>query len=124
MRTIEVIEDDIAMRTLFCEWLWAEGYRVCGRSSSAGLAASWKVDLVVVNLLNLPAAGQRTVRLARKLYPKAALIGISTQLGEPLSIASPLTRELGVHHLLPKPCSRMQLLATVGDVFELLDALA
>jgi CheY-like chemotaxis protein len=123
MRTIEVIEDDIGMRNLFCEWLWAEGYRVRGRSS-AGTPASWKVDLVVVNLPNLAADGPRGVRLARKLYPKAALIGISTQLSEPLSIASSRTRALGLHHLVPKPCSRTQLLTAVGDVLDIVDALA
>lgn len=112
MLTIVVIEQDVAMRSLFCEWLEAEGYRVQGRSARA-LAMEPGVDLVIVDLLNLPTQGAETVRQVRTIYPGAALIGISTQMSRTLGAGAAQARALGVSALVAKPCARGELLAAV-----------
>lgn len=112
MLTIVVIEQDVAMRTLLCEWLDAEGYRVQGRSARAAAVVSG-VDLVIVDLLNLPTQGAQAVQHARTIYPGAALIGISTQLSRTLGAGAVQARALGVGALVAKPCARDELLAAV-----------
>jgi CheY-like chemotaxis protein len=112
MLTIVVIEEDIAMRTLFSEWLGAEGYGVRGRSERAGQAESG-VDLVIVDLVNLPARGLAAVQQVASTYPGAKLVGISTQLSRTLPADSPQARTLGVSGLVAKPCTREELLAAV-----------
>ena len=114
MLTIVVIEEDVAMRTLFSEWLAAEGYRVRGRADR-GTARDDEVDLVVVDLLDLPNQGARTVREVKDLYPRAALIGISTQLSRTFAGDSAHARALGVSRLVPKPCGRSELVGAVVD---------
>lgn len=113
MLTIVVIEEDIAMRTLFCEWLEAEGYGVRGRSERAP-AVETGIDLVILDLLNLPTQGAEAVRQARNTYPGAMLMGISTQLSRMLPADSPQARSLGVRGLVAKPCTRDELLAAVA----------
>ncbi|RCW71258.1 response regulator [Pseudorhodoferax soli] len=112
MLTIVVIEQDVAMRTLFCEWLAAEGYRVQGRGARGG-AVEPGVHLAIVDLLNLPMQGAETVRQVRNIYPGAALIGISTQLRRTLGADAAQARALGVGALVGKPCTRQELLAAV-----------
>jgi CheY-like chemotaxis protein len=114
MLTIVVIEQDIAMRTLVCEWLEAEGYRVRGRSAGASAVVSG-VDLVIVDLLNLPTQGAEAVRQVKSTYPGAMLIGISTQLSRTLGADSPQARALAISGLVTKPCTRNELLAAVVD---------
>ena len=116
MLSVVVIDDDMAMRTLICEWLMAEGYRVRGlaavdgRGSSSGNA---DVDLVIVNVLNLRSHGAQTLREAQAAYPRSALIGMSTQLGRSLPGDSALARSLGVRRLVAKPLARDEMLAGV-----------
>ncbi|KQP20416.1 hypothetical protein ASF45_21740 [Pseudorhodoferax sp. Leaf265] len=114
MSTIVVIEQDVAMRALFCEWLQAEDYRVQGRSAR-GAAVEPGIDLVIVDLLNLPTQGAEAVRLVRTIYPGAALIGISTQMSRTLGADAAQARALGVSALVAKPCARDELLAAVAD---------
>lgn len=114
MLTIEVIEDDAAMRTLLTEWLRDDGYRVRSRSGM-GASVVDGVDLLVIDLLDLPGQGTTTVDRARKLYPKAAVIGISTQLSRTLAPDSSQARALSVDRLVSKPCSRWELLDAVVD---------
>jgi len=114
MLTIVVIEQDIAMRTLFCEWLEAEGYGVRGRSDRPTAIES-DIDLVIVDLLNLPTQGAEAVRQVRNTFPGATLIGISTQLSRTLAADSPQARALGVSGLVTKPCTRSELMLAVVD---------
>ncbi|MDB6000641.1 MAG: response regulator receiver [Rhizobacter sp.] len=111
MRKIVVIEEDVAMRTLFCEWLTAQGYRVQTRSS----VLQPDVDVVIVNLSNLPSQGAETVGQVKQLYPNAAVVATSTQLSRSLPRDSGQARSLGVVRLVPKPCSRNELLYAVAD---------
>jgi len=110
MGTIVVIDDDVAMRTLICEWLAAEGYRVRGLAAPDGGDA----DLVIVNLLNLRAQGPQAMHEVRASYPRSALIGMSTQLARSLEGDSSLARALGVSRLVAKPFARDELLAAVA----------
>jgi DNA-binding response OmpR family regulator len=111
MLTIMVIEEDIAMRELIREWLVDEGYVVRTPSAAAGTR---DIDLVILNVLNLP--GQDTARLreVKTMYPRSALIGISTQLGRTLARNSDAARALGVSRLVAKPCTRGELLDAVA----------
>ena len=113
MLTVEVIEDDLAMRALLVEWFAGEGYRVraCGGSGAAVKAG---VDAVVVDLPNLPTQGAGTIRHVKSLYPGAALIGLSTQAGEASGRDSRQARALGLARLVSKPCSRCELLTAVA----------
>lgn len=112
MLTIVVIEEDIAMRTLFCEWLEAAGYRVRGRSEREA-AAQPGTALVVVDLPNLPSQGAQLVGQVRDSYPAALLIGSSTQLSRTLAADAPQARALGLHGLVAKPCGRDELIGLV-----------
>lgn len=118
MSTVEIIEDDSAMRTLLSEWLAGAGYRVHARAA-IGPAATAGVDLVVVNLLNLPAQGAETIRRVKTLYPGAALIGVSTQLSRTPAAGSRQARALGVSRLVSKPCTRGELLEAVAGALGL-----
>lgn len=113
MLTIVVIEEDIAMRTLFCEWLDAAGYRVRGRSERTARVEEG-VDLVIVDLPNLPTQGADAVRQVGGAYRGAAVIGISTQLSRTLAADSPQARAFGVRALVTKPCTRGELLTAVA----------
>ncbi|WP_422016972.1 hypothetical protein [Roseateles sp.] len=112
MLTIVVIEQDIAMRTLFCEWLEAEGYGVRGRSDRPPVTEP-DIDLVIIDLLNLPTQGAEAVRQVRTTFPGAMLIGISTQLSRTLTADSAQARLLGVSGLVTKPCTRTELVSAV-----------
>ncbi len=114
MLTVEVIEDDIAMRTLLSEWLSDEGHRVRARAG-VGTSARGDVDLVVVDLPDLPTRGAGTVRRVKLLHPGAAVIGLSTQLRHALAGDSRPARALGVDRLVAKPSTRGELLAAVAD---------
>ena len=112
MLSIVVIDDDMAMRTLICEWLTAEGYRVRSLAAADGRSAG-DADLVIVNVLDLRSRGTQTLREVQAMYPQSALIGMSTQLGRSLSGDSALARSLGVRRLVAKPFGRDEMLASV-----------
>ena len=118
MLSIVVIDDDMAMRTLICEWLTAEGYRVRGLAVADDRKGGGDADLVIVNVLNLRSRGAQTLREVQAMYPQSALIGMSTQLGRSLSGDSALARSLGVKRLVAKPVARDEMLnaviATIG----------
>lgn len=114
MLTIVVIDGDIAIRTLFCEWLEARGWRTSGRSERAP-ATEPGVDLVVVDLPNLSIQGNETVRQVKNTYPGATIVGTSTRLSRRLTADSTHALALSVSGLVPKPCTRDELLAAVGD---------
>jgi CheY-like chemotaxis protein len=115
MKTIEVIEDDIGMRSLISEWLLAEGYSVRARSY-VGNASEADVDLVLVNLSKLLGGGGGidTVRQVKRLYAKAALIGLSTQVSCTMPVNSEQASLLGLARLVSKPCRRNELLGAVA----------
>ncbi len=117
MRTVEVIEDDPAMRALLLEWLTDEGYRVRVHGLSDD-AAAWKADAVVVDLSNQQLQGAEAIRHASSRFAPAAVIGLSTRLIHAPAGDSLQARTLGLDELLPKPCSRQALVAAVARAIE------
>jgi CheY-like chemotaxis protein len=117
MRTVEVIEDDPAMRALLLEWLADEGYRVRVHGSSH-VAAAWDADAVVVDLSNQQLQGAEAIRHARSRFAPAAVIGLSTRLIHAPAGDCAQARTLGLDELLPKPCSRQTLVAAVARAIE------
>jgi CheY-like chemotaxis protein len=117
MRTVEVMEDDPAMRALLLEWLADEGYRV--RVHGPGCAAAaCEADAVVVDLSNQQLQGAEAIRHASSRFAPAAVIGLSTRLLHAPAGDSLQARTLGLDELLPKPCSREALVAAVARAIE------
>lgn len=110
MPTVVVIEEDGAMRMLIREWLDAAGY-AAGKASVDGA----HVDLVIVDIPNLRSHAAQTVRAVRAAHPRAAMIGLSTQLGRSLPGDSAQAIALGLGRLIAKPLARDELLAAVAD---------
>lgn len=102
------------MRMLICEWLRGEGYAVRQLPTPSG-AAPAEVDVVIVDVPRFRARGAEAVRAVRERYPRAALIGLSTQLGHSLQGGANPARALGLRRLVPKPCGRDELLHAVSD---------
>jgi len=111
MLTVVVIEEDAGMQMLIREWLDTAGYHVGSGASEWGA----DVDLVIIDIPHLRFQGAQTVREARASYPRAAMIGISTQLGHSLSGNTVLAVALRVGRLMSKPLGRDELLAAVVD---------
>lgn len=112
MLTVEVIEDDLAMRALLVEWLIGEGYRVRAHARSG--AAVDGIAAVVIDLPNLPTQGAETIRQVKSQYAGAALIGLSTQASAASDRDARQARAWGLVRLVAKPCSRRELLAAVS----------
>ena len=102
MSKIMVIEEDVAMRVLISEWLACEGHDVRALPRQ-GSASDSTVALVILDLPHPRSRGDETacaVKAVRAAYPRAAVIGISTQLGRSLGVESGAARALGVKRLL------------------------
>lgn len=117
MLTVDVIEDDAAMRTLLVEWLADAGYRVRGHGHAVPVNAS-TADAVVVDVSNLPLQGAGAIHHARTRFASRAVVGLSTRLLRPLSRDSLQARALGLDELLPKPCSRETLVGAVARAID------
>jgi CheY-like chemotaxis protein len=113
MLTVEVIEDDLAMRALLLEWLADAGYRV-HVGDRAGTASTATFDVVVFDLPNLRVQGAEIIHDVQRRYAGAALVGLSTQVVEATAGGSRQARALGLDQLVPKPSSRQALLSAVA----------
>jgi DNA-binding response OmpR family regulator len=114
MPTILIIEDEPSLRSLFKEWLSASDYRVWFRSEVPANREA-DVNLVIVDLRNLPTQAGAKVSNLKNAFPVAQVIGVSTQLTRAMSGGSSLARTLGVNCLLPKPCTHDELLAAARE---------
>ena len=112
-----VVEQDLAMRTLVIKWLQDEGHdvRALGVADIAG-GIDWQAELIVVDLVDLRGRASDRIREAHRRFPNAAIVGLSTELSRSLGPLSPVTRSLGVHHLLAKPLGRDELLQALAEV--------
>lgn len=122
MLKILVIDEDSAMRFLILEWLRKEGYdvrsvpRLDAAMQSAAKAHSDRPDLAIVDLPHprlWRAAGASDIDAVRISWPNAPVIGISTRLTRTLGRCSDEALALGLSMLLPKPCTREELLDAV-----------
>ena len=114
MLTVEVVEDDLYMRTLISEWLSSDGYRVQARAT-LGDHPRLGVAAVVVDLRNGPGLVEETIARAKRVYPQAPLIGVSAQLSQTPQGDSKRAQEIGVSRLVAKPCTRIELLDAVSQ---------
>lgn len=118
MFTVVVLDDNAAIRELISEWLAAAGHdvmdaRTIAACCAAGEPGAGSVGLVLLDLPMLRDGVRTLIERVRATYPDAALLGLSTQVSEALTAASPAARQLGLQGLLPKPCLREELLAAV-----------
>lgn len=113
MSSIVVLDENAPIRELLQEWLSAAAHTVWdARQLSAAAAA--EIDAVLIDLPKLRDGAQAAVARARAAYPRAALIGLSTQLSASLPPESPTVRDLGLQRLLAKPCVRAELLEALA----------
>jgi DNA-binding NtrC family response regulator len=116
MLKVVVIEEDIAMRALFGEWLAGEGYEVRALptvDASRG-GDDLSAEMVIVDLVNLRSQGAQAIHAVHGRFPGAMVIGMSTQVGRSLAANSETLRGLGLVRLLAKPCEREELLEAVA----------
>jgi len=116
MPNILIIEDDSSLRALFREWLSARGHGVLSRADVEPNRGA-EVDLAIVDLRNLRTEEGNSVSQVKKAFPNVRVIGLSTQLTHVVNGDSPRAVALGVCALLPKPCSREELLSAVRSAF-------
>ena len=116
MLKVVVIEEDIAMRELIGEWLVGEGHDVRALSTVAGSRGrELSAELVIVDLVNLRSQGAQAIDAVQLRFPRAKVIGMSTQVGRSLGGNSETLRGLGLVRLLAKPCEREELLEAVAE---------
>jgi len=110
-----VIDADDAMRELVREWTAAAGYRVRARASPEP-GGDADVNLVVVDLRDPATKGAAIVSRILQLYPAAVVLGLSAQAARPLAGRLAQALAPGLAALLPKPCTRAELLAAVDGL--------
>ena len=108
---IAVIDADDDIRALICEWLTDAGYGVLAQA--APVAPADAVHLVVLDLVHLRHSGRQAVAGARRLFVGVPILGLSTQLVASLPVHAQAVVQLGLDHLLAKPCRRDELVACV-----------
>jgi DNA-binding NtrC family response regulator len=115
MLKIVVIEEDVAMRALIGEWLAGAGHevRVVATVDACRCADDASVERVVAALANLRSQGAQAIGAIQARFPRAAVIGLSAQIGRSFPQRSETTRALGLVRLLAKPCTREELLEAV-----------
>ena len=106
MRTILVIDDNIAVLSTLIYLLEEEGYHVVSaENGDAGVRIyrSEQPDLVIADLIMPEQGGLQTIREIKRLCPAAKIIAISG--GARIGNADPLdaARELGATATLAKP---------------------
>ena len=122
MVTIVVAERDFGMRALLGEWLVDEGYAVEFIDSLAD-AAAFEGRPVAACLVDVPNLHQYLNAQQAMSLPWSRLgaqgvpvIGMSTQLDETAAGGAGLAKSLGFALLLPKPCERARMVASLNAV--------
>lgn len=119
MRTVLVIDDNIAVLSTLIYLLEEEGYHVVSaENGDAGVRIyrSQQPDLVIADLIMPEQGGIQTIREIKRLCPEAKIIAISG--GAPIGSADPLevAREVGATKLLAKPLDPDDFIATVNKL--------
>jgi len=112
MPNIVLIDGDVLMRALLREWLVEAGYSVCDVAPSR-LPCAGRPDLVILDMYMPRHAGAEFVRRVQQMYPETPIIAISTQFRAGLDASACAAQALGVGRLVPKPCTRGDLLDAV-----------
>jgi two-component system OmpR family response regulator len=111
-RTLLVVDDEAAIRTLLAESLGRHGYRVetaANPREMDAVLARVPVELIILDIM-MPGEDGISVcrRIARRNGPPIILL---SALGDEADRI--LGLEIGASHYLPKPCSPREILATV-----------
>lgn len=112
MPNIVLIDGDDLMRALLKEWLSDAGYTVYDGAPSAPPHAD-KADLVIVDLYMPRQTGAGCVRRIRHIYPDTPVIAMSAQFRPGLDTSARAAQALGAERLVPKPCTRGDLIDAV-----------
>ena len=106
-----VIEPDVLIRQLLCEWLAEAGYAVEVQSPS-GQRSAVAPDLVILDVPRV-AGFQGAESLGEG--NTAPVLAISARFRRGLGSSAATARRLGVHRVLPKPFTREELLEAVAE---------
>jgi CheY-like chemotaxis protein len=119
MRTILVIDDNIAVLSTLIYLLEEEGYRVVSAENGdagARIYRSHHPDLVIADIIMPERGGISTIREIKRLCPDAKIIAISG--GARIGNADPLeaAREVGANKALAKPLDPDDFLDVVNSL--------
>ena len=109
-RNVLVLETDQATRSLFAEWLEAEGWQVVDPSSADAAAP---LSLVVLELPFLRNGGLQPLAEAKLRYPGVPIVVVSPTVLPSVGCCGPCAATLGVAGVLPKPIARATLIEGV-----------
>jgi DNA-binding response OmpR family regulator len=115
---ILVVEGDDLIRQLLERWLREGGYAVAleDLETLRPHGAEPPPLLVIVDLAN-PRNAPAVVRSVQSVHPAPILV-VSARFRRGLGSSRDAARRLGVCKVLPKPFSREELLAAVGEAIE------
>lgn len=114
MVTIVVVEPDFAIRTLFAEWLFADGYTVRPFGHWVpGHSALASADVLLVDLPSPRVPPHFPLAHMHANHAGLVAIGLSSGLSASLGGESAFARSLGLAAVLAKPCERRELLDAV-----------
>ena len=109
---IRVVETDDLIRELLVRWLGEAGHAV--HACAAGdPAPEGRVRLVIANVASPRRVGPLVTSL--RAYQAPILI-VSARFRRGLGASAAAARQLGVEGVLPKPFTRSELLAAVGEI--------
>ena len=109
-RNVLVLETDRTTRSLFVEWLNAEGWQVV-ETSPADAAAP--LSLIVLELAFLREGGLQPLAEAKLRYPGMPIVVVSPTVFASVGCCGPCAASLGVAGVLPKPIARATLIEAV-----------
>jgi len=109
-RNVLVLETDPATRSLFVEWLDAEGWRVVDPSAAD---AAEPLSLVVLELAFLRNDGLEPLTEAKIRHPGVPIVVVSPTVFASVGCCGPFAAALGVAGVLPKPIARSTLIEAV-----------
>jgi DNA-binding response OmpR family regulator len=113
MTRIVVIEEDLAIQALVCEWLDSAGYGV-EVHTLASIPRTPTPSLIVASMINLRGPGAFQLQDLLAGFPGVPVVVLSGQLGHSLSSRSETSMLLGVSALLAKPFSCAELLNAIA----------
>ena len=119
MRTILVIDDNVAVLSTLIYLLEEQGYNVVGAENGrvgARLYRSQHPDLVIADIIMPEQEGIATIREIKRVCPEAKIIAISG--GARIGNADPLdlARAVGASRALNKPLDPDDFVAIVNDI--------
>ncbi|MBV8502575.1 MAG: hypothetical protein JO006_12755 [Paucibacter sp.] len=109
MSSVVILDDNVPIRELLAEWLAGDGHLVFDAPRLRAAMTS-EIDVVLIDLPQLREGARAAIGPVRSRFARAALVGMSTQLGASLPHPSAVAADLGLQALLAKPCERLELL--------------